>query len=245
MTSVIAHNETPCNTFVVNFFFSSSLIKTCRHFHEFTKPRPSVAEILLLWYLCQKAIQFCCAKYTYRMFVWQFCDLLLPVGQWSAGPSFNQEVGRSIPALFDVSLSKTLDPELLHVAVSMLYDCHMIISVSVKKVEGGHQGSYTCWPMDSHDFNLVKSEWTRTGKRRGKEREAFALKVRSHQKRNYFFSRPNPMKGQRTDARGCDRRDIFPGGAFGATRCGRRVFSGTIFAPSSALVALEAEVFQT
>jgi len=31
---------------------------------------------------------------------------------------------------------------------------------------------------------------------------------------------------------GCDRRDIFPGGVFGATRCGRRVFRGTIFAPS-------------
>jgi len=57
------------------------------------------------------------------------------------------------------------------------------------------------------------------------------LKVRSHQKRNYFFARPNPMRSQCTDACGCDRRDIFPGDAFGATRCGRRVFSGAIFAP--------------
>jgi len=37
-------------------------------------------------------------------------------GQWSAGPSFNQGVGGSIPALVDVSLSKTLNPELLPVA---------------------------------------------------------------------------------------------------------------------------------
>jgi len=90
------------------------------------------------------------------------------------------------------------------------------------------------------------------------------LKVRSHQ--NYFFARPNPMKSQRTDACGCDRRDIFPGGAFGAMR---RVYSGAFsaaqFSPlveifqlwgghlatranqllCSALVALEAEVFQT
>jgi len=63
------------------------------------------------------------------------------------------------------------------------------------------------------------------------------IKVRSHQKLNYFFARPNPMKSQRTDACGCDRRDIFQGGAFGATRCGRRVdsgafSSGAIFDPS-------------
>jgi len=34
----------------------------------------------------------------------------------SAGPSFNQGVGGSIPALVDVSLSNTLTPELLPVA---------------------------------------------------------------------------------------------------------------------------------
>jgi len=38
------------------------------------------------------------------------------VGQWLAGPSFNQGVGGSIPALVHVSLSETLDPELLPVA---------------------------------------------------------------------------------------------------------------------------------
>jgi len=41
---------------------------------------------------------------------------LVTVGQRSAGPSLNQGVGGSIPALVDVSLSKTLDPELLPVA---------------------------------------------------------------------------------------------------------------------------------
>jgi len=49
------------------------------------------------------------------------------------------------------------------------------------------------------------------------------LKVRSHQKRNYFFARLNPMKSQRTDACGCDRRNIFPGGAFGAAQFSPRV----------------------
>jgi len=38
------------------------------------------------------------------------------MGEWVAGPSFNQGVGDSIPALVDVSLSKTLNPELLPVA---------------------------------------------------------------------------------------------------------------------------------
>jgi len=37
------------------------------------------------------------------------------VGQWLAGPSVNQGVGGSIPALGNVSLRKTLDPELLPV----------------------------------------------------------------------------------------------------------------------------------
>jgi len=43
------------------------------------------------------------------------------VGQWFAGLSFNQGVGGSIPALVDVSLSKTLNPELLPAAVSTVY----------------------------------------------------------------------------------------------------------------------------
>jgi len=42
--------------------------------------------------------------------------------------SFNQGVGGSIPALVDVSLSKTLNPELLPVAVSTVYECNMIVS---------------------------------------------------------------------------------------------------------------------
>jgi len=40
------------------------------------------------------------------------------MGEWVAVPSFNQGVGGSIPALVDVSLSKTLNPELLPVAAS-------------------------------------------------------------------------------------------------------------------------------
>jgi len=44
---------------------------------------------------------------------------------WLAGPSLNQRVGGSIPALIDVPLSKTLNPECLPVAV---YECNMIIS---------------------------------------------------------------------------------------------------------------------
>jgi len=46
------------------------------------------------------------------------------VGQL-AGPSFNQGVGGSIPALVDVFLSKALDPELLPVAVSTVYECNI------------------------------------------------------------------------------------------------------------------------
>jgi len=42
------------------------------------------------------------------------------VGQWLASTSFNQVVGGSIPAVVDVSLSKTLNPELLPVAVFMV-----------------------------------------------------------------------------------------------------------------------------
>jgi len=49
-------------------------------------------------------------------------------GQWLTGPSFNQGVGGSIPALVDVSLSQTLDPELLPVSVSTVYECNMIAS---------------------------------------------------------------------------------------------------------------------
>jgi len=41
----------------------------------------------------------------------------LIVGQWLAGLAYNQGVGGSVPALVDVSLSKTLHPELLPVAV--------------------------------------------------------------------------------------------------------------------------------
>jgi len=43
------------------------------------------------------------------------------VCQWLGGPSFKQGVGGSIPALVDVSLSKTLNPELLSVVVSTVY----------------------------------------------------------------------------------------------------------------------------
>jgi len=47
------------------------------------------------------------------------------VGQWSACPSFDQGVGGSI---VDVSLSKTLNPEVLPVALSPVYECNMILS---------------------------------------------------------------------------------------------------------------------
>jgi len=43
------------------------------------------------------------------------------MGQWLAGPALNQGVGGSIPAPVDVSLSKTLNPELLPVAASTVY----------------------------------------------------------------------------------------------------------------------------
>jgi len=43
------------------------------------------------------------------------------MGQWVAGPSFNQGVRGSIPALVDVPLSKTLNPESLPVAASTVY----------------------------------------------------------------------------------------------------------------------------
>jgi len=98
-----------------------------------------------------------------------------------------------------------------------------------------------------------------------------ARKVHSHQKRNYFFARPNPMKSQHTDACGCHRRDIFLDGAFGAFRAmryGRRDvgdvmwathlqrrnfhpelkyfnFEAVISQLGPISVALEAEVFQT
>jgi len=49
-------------------------------------------------------------------------------GQWSAGLSFHQGVGGSIPALVDLSLSKTLNPDLLPVAVSTVYKCNMSVS---------------------------------------------------------------------------------------------------------------------
>jgi len=44
------------------------------------------------------------------------------------GPSFNQGVGGSIPALVYVSLSKTLNPELLFVAASTVHECNMIVN---------------------------------------------------------------------------------------------------------------------
>jgi len=50
------------------------------------------------------------------------------VGQWSAGLSLNQGVGGLIPALVDVSLSKTPNPKLLAVAVSTVYECNRIVS---------------------------------------------------------------------------------------------------------------------
>jgi len=50
------------------------------------------------------------------------------MGQWLAGPSFNQGVGGSIPALVNMSLSKTLNPELLPVAASTVHECDRIVS---------------------------------------------------------------------------------------------------------------------
>jgi len=51
------------------------------------------------------------------------------MGQWLAGGlSFNQGVGGSIPAQVDVSLSKTLNPELLPVVASTVYECNRIVS---------------------------------------------------------------------------------------------------------------------
>jgi len=45
---------------------------------------------------------------------------------WTSG--VNQEVGSSIPALVDGSLSKTLNPELLLVSVFTVDECNMIVS---------------------------------------------------------------------------------------------------------------------
>lgn len=50
------------------------------------------------------------------------------VGQWLAGPSFHQRVGGLIPALVGVSLSNTLNTELLPGAVSTMYECNMVLS---------------------------------------------------------------------------------------------------------------------
>jgi len=50
------------------------------------------------------------------------------LGQWLAGPSVNQGVGGLIPALVDVSLSKTLNPEWLPVAVSTVCESNRIVS---------------------------------------------------------------------------------------------------------------------
>jgi len=48
--------------------------------------------------------------------------------QLHSHPSSFQGVGGSIPALVDVSLSKTLNPELLPVAVSTVSECNRIVS---------------------------------------------------------------------------------------------------------------------
>jgi len=50
------------------------------------------------------------------------------MGQWLPGPSFNPGVGGSIPAQVDVSLSKTLNPELLPVAASTVDEWNRIVS---------------------------------------------------------------------------------------------------------------------
>jgi len=42
--------------------------------------------------------------------------------------TMGQGVGGSIPTLVDVSLSKTLNPELLPVAASTVYECNRIVS---------------------------------------------------------------------------------------------------------------------
>jgi len=85
--------------------------------------------------------------------------------------------------------------------------------------------------------------WARMYKLKSAQRKwiTSGLKVRSHQKRNNFFAWPKPMKSQRTDACGCDSCNIFPGGAFGATRCGRRVYSGAF---SAAQFSPRVEIFQ-
>jgi len=49
---------------------------------------------------------------------------VVTLGQWLPGPSVNQEVGGAIPTQVDVSLSKTLNPELL-----LLYGCNMIVTL--------------------------------------------------------------------------------------------------------------------
>jgi len=86
-------------------------------------------------------------------------------------------------------------------------------------VRWDHQGNR--WDHQGSGETIRGQEWPET---RG------GVKVRSHQKRRDYFARQNHMKSQRTDARGCGRRHIFPGGAFGATQCGRRVHSGTCWA---------------
>jgi len=77
---------------------------------------------------------------------------------------------------------------------------------------------HICWhARDEHIFYFFIADF-------------FCLKVRSHQKRNYFFARPNPMKSQRTDA-------IFSR----AARLGRRVDSGAF--PAAQFSPL-VEIFQ-
>jgi len=58
-------------------------------------------------------------------------ETLLLFSQRAAGPSLNQGVGGSTPALIHVSLSKTLHPELLPVAVSTVYGCKMVLWIKL------------------------------------------------------------------------------------------------------------------
>jgi len=69
-------------------------------------------EVLSTW--CQTMSKVSGAKKMSRL----SCDC-------SDGGERVQMVGGSIPALVDVSLSKTLSPELLPVAVSTVYECNL------------------------------------------------------------------------------------------------------------------------
>jgi len=68
-----------------------------------------------------------------------------------------------------------------------------------------------------------------------------SLKVRSHQMLNDFLARPNPRKSQRTDACGCDRHYIFPGGAtdYTLTATDYTLTDDTLTAPDYTLTATD------